>query len=131
MWQSFGELVPARPYCTDYLGALQIRPREIALRRRYVQLNGPAAYMWLNFDVDRPAAIDVALDWDIPPPTFVAVNPETTHAHVAYLLGAPVTNFADSRESPLHYLAAVQRGLRRRLRTLSTITATSSACVSA
>ena len=115
VWQSFTELVPARPYCTDYLGALQIQPREFALRRRYVQLNGPAAYMWLPFDVDRPAAIHVALDWDVPQPTFVAVNPESTHAHVAYLLRAPVTNFAESRGSPLHYLAAVQRGLRRRL----------------
>jgi hypothetical protein len=45
----------------------------------------------------------------------VAVNPANGHALTAYLLRNPVHNFAGSRGSPLHYMAAVQRGLRRRL----------------
>jgi hypothetical protein len=111
----FAQLVPVRPYCTDHLGAMQIRPREIALRRRYLQLNGPAAYTWLHFDVDRPGAREAIEFGDAPLPTIITTNPATRHAHVAYLLRAPVTAFAGSRESPMHYLAAVERGLRRRL----------------
>ena len=112
-WVAFPELVPPRPYCTDHLGAVQIRPRAVALRRRYIQLNGPQAYTWLQFDIDRQAAYGVWDDVGLPPPTVAAVNPASTHAHIAYLLGAPVTRFSGSRESPLHYLAAVERGLRR------------------
>jgi hypothetical protein len=113
----FAELVPPRPYCTDRLGdGLRVRPRATALQRRYIQLNGPAAYAWLQFDVDRPGAFEmIEFGGHVPLPTIITVNPATTHAHVGYLLFEPVTRFAGSRESPLHYLAAVERGLRRRL----------------
>ena len=53
----FGELIPARPYCTDELrDGLQIRQRKQAISCRHIQVNGPRVVSWLLFDVDRPDA---------------------------------------------------------------------------
>jgi hypothetical protein len=114
--QAFPLLIPPRPYCADYLpGALQIRSRKLALKRRHVQLNHDRVRVWMPFDIDRPDAYFAADDVDLPRPNFIAVNPDNGHSLSAYLLKTPAENFASSRESPLQYLAAVERGLRRRL----------------
>jgi hypothetical protein len=44
------------------------------------------------------------------------MNPESGHGLGAYLLAAPVQNFSMSHRAPVEYAAAVERGLRRRLR---------------
>src|SRR5262249_1011692 len=55
--QQFPALIPSRPYCVDYLEqGLHIRPRDLALRRRHIQLNGPSAFVWMPHDIDRPDA---------------------------------------------------------------------------
>jgi hypothetical protein len=114
--QRFADLIPARPYCADHVhDGLKIRCREVALRHRLLQLNSPQVYTWLPFDVDWAGAYYAARDANLPPPTFIAANPGNGHAHLAWLLRKPVQNFASSHSSPLHYMAAVQRGLRRRL----------------
>jgi hypothetical protein len=114
--QAFPLLIPPRPYCADHLpGRLLIRSRNSALKRRHIQLNHDRVRVWVPFDIDRRDAYFAAGDADLPRPNFVAINPENGHSLSAYLLKTPVENFASSRQSPLHYLAAVERGLRRRL----------------
>lgn len=112
----FASLVPQKPYCADELqDGLVIRSRKSALKRRHIQLNAPNVFSWLHFDVDWNGAYFAAYDGNVLSPTFIAENPANGHAHIAYLLKNPVSNFAASRSSPLHYYASVERGLRRRL----------------
>jgi hypothetical protein len=114
--QAFPLLIPPKPYCADYLpGFLKIRSRRQALKRRLIQLNSNRVFAWLPFDIDRPGAYFAAEDANLPPPNYVAINPENGHSLTAYLLKDPVQNFAGSRQSPLHYMAAVERGMRHRL----------------
>jgi hypothetical protein len=112
----FASLLPRKPYCADDLEhGLVIRSRGAAIKYRHIQLNGLNVFRWLSFDVDVSGAYFSPDDGNLPPPSFIAENPANGHAHIVYRLRTPVQNFAGSRSSPLHYLAAVQRGMRRRL----------------
>jgi hypothetical protein len=114
--EQFVNYLPTRPYCTDDLSSgLQIRPRGTAIKKAYIQQNGPGILRWLVFDVDRPGA---ALAWeqgDLAPPNFVAVNRENAHAHLVYLLSPGVCKTAAAREKPLRYVAAIERAMTTRL----------------
>lgn len=112
----FDDLIPSRPYCTDDLNlGILIRPRALALQCRHIQLNRPHSFDWVCFDVDRPDAYRCWEDANLPPPTFIVVNPDNGHAHLAYALAAPVHRFWSSRRTPLEWLAAIQRGYTLRL----------------
>ncbi len=112
----FISLLPRKPYCADDVEqGLVIRSRIPAIKYRHIQLNCPKTFRWLSFDVDVSGAYFSHDDGNLPPPNFIAENPANGHAHIVYRLRTPVQNFAGSRSSPLHYLAAVQRGMRRRL----------------
>jgi hypothetical protein len=87
----------------------------MALRYSHVQFNDPKRVKWLVFDIDRPGAFFAAYDANLPAPNFIAENPKNGHAHFGYLLAKRVHKFSASRQKPLHYLAAVELGLRRRL----------------
>ena len=112
----FPGLIPEKPYCADWPeNGVQIRSRDTALKKRHLQLNSPYVIRWLPFDIDRADAIIAHEDAYLPPPNFIAQNPETKHTLSAYCLKVPVQNFARSHSSPLHFVAAIERGLRRRL----------------
>ena len=114
--QAFPELVPARPYCTDDPSSgVAILRKSIALRKRHIQLDPPKLIRWLPFDVDRPDACFASESASLPAPNFVAVNPENGHSLTAYLLAVPVRKFDGSHRGPIEYLAAIERGFRRRL----------------
>jgi len=113
--EQFSDLVPAKPYCTNEMGPLQIRSRDIALRYRHIQVNGPLSFRWMTFDVDRSDAYRAADDANVRPPNFIAVNPFNGHAHLGYLLSVPVLRFPTAHLKPLAYFAGVERGYRRRL----------------
>ena len=113
---AFPDQIPRRPYCTDDLN-YGIRPRgkEIALRCRYIQFDGPATYEWLLFDIDEPGAYYASDDANLPPPNVIMVNRENGHAHCAYRLETPVAKHFNARLKPLQFFAAVQRGYTNRL----------------
>jgi len=114
--QAFGELIPARPYCTDYVeDGLRIRSKADALKLRYLQLNGRVSFQWMLHDIDRSDACTAHTEARMPPPNVIAVNPENGHAHSAVLLANPVARHAASRLEPLRFFAAVERGIARRL----------------
>jgi Replicase family len=104
--ERFPLMLPPRPYCSNdpRNEGVRIRHRDIALRHRHIQLNGPNVVRFLSFDVDRNDAFFAAEDGNLPPPNFVAVNmqpgPREGHAHLGYLLADPVHKFAMSRRGP-------------------------------
>jgi hypothetical protein len=114
--ERFGDTLPMKPYAADHLpGRLRIEPRASALRRRHIQLNHPSTVSWLVQDIDSREACIAHRDSNLPPPTFIAINPVNGHAHSAYLLATPVLRHSAARLEPLRYLAAIERGITRRL----------------
>lgn len=113
---AFSALVPARPYCADNLAdGLLIRPREVAITKRHIQVNGPSALRWMPFDIDEPEAYFAHRDANLPPPNVIMTNPANGHGHAVYLLETPVAKHSASRVEPLRFYAAIERGLARRV----------------
>lgn len=105
----FAARLPHRPYCTDELGyGVCIRSKESALRKRYVQANPPATVGYLVFDVDREGAAFAWEQYNLPPPSWAAVNPENGHAHLAYAVQTPIVRTNAARLEPLRFMAAIQ-----------------------
>lgn len=100
--------IPHRPYCADTKHFARIRPKVIALGERHIQLNPPGHHAWLILDIDRPGAALAWEDANLPPPTYVAVNPENGHAHIGYALSSPVCKTDAARLKPIRYLAAIE-----------------------
>lgn len=99
---------PRRPYCALEKDRGHIRPLTTALNEPYLQLNPPGSAAWLVLDIDKPCA---TLAWDgagLPPPTFVATNPDNGHAHIGYALASPVCTSPNGRRHPIRYLAAIE-----------------------
>jgi hypothetical protein len=112
----FVDRMPRRPYCSDDLGnGLKIRGIDIALKHKYIQPNPPGLKYWLVFDIDRPGA---ALAWEngLPPPNWVATNPENGHAHMAWGVEIPVYTASEARLKPLRLAAAIEDTYTERLR---------------
>lgn len=109
--------LPRRPYCTDNLQhGLKVRPAHQAIDRCYLQLNPPVVRHWLLFDIDREYG---AYSWEwanLPPPNWAAINLENGHAHLAYLLSAPVLTTVDGLQHPLRFAAAIEAGMRLALK---------------
>lgn len=111
----FSETIPQKPYCTDTLGNLLIRPAMDAIKRRYIQPNGPSDLRWLVYDVDRPTAY---YDWEerhAPAPNIVVRNRENGHAHLLYGLEVPVHKQPSAQKKPLRYAAAIDVALTEKL----------------
>ena len=114
--QAFPALIPLKPYCAnDPDQGIWIWPRQRALTCLHVQFNHPAVIRWLVVDIDRPGAHFADEDALLPAFNVVMVNPANGHAHAAYVLDVPVGRHDAARLRPLRLLAAVERGLTRRL----------------
>lgn len=86
-------------------------PREKATKRAYIDPN-PAALVWaLVFDIDRPGAATAWEDANAPRPNWIAQNPRNSHAHLGYMLAAPVSRTLKARGTPQRFLARIQHGL--------------------
>lgn len=113
----FCDRLPSRPLCSDNvrIDGLYRERRSDALERLLIQPNTSKRVVSLCFDVDRAGA---AIDWNdrnCPPPNLSVKNPANGHAHLIYLLAAPVPISDVARIRPVEYMAAVQEGLRRAL----------------
>lgn len=113
----FEARLPARPYCSDSLerDGLYRLPIAEAMERLLIQPNTRNLHVALCFDVDRDTA---SVDWEfrgLPPPNLTVKNPKNGHAHLIYLLEAPVPVSEISRIKPVQFMAAIQEGLRRAL----------------
>lgn len=107
---------PRKPYCSDDKTASSIRSLQHAIKRSYIQANPPHMRIWSIYDVDRPAA---ALAWDdanLPPPTWAAVDRQSTRGHLVWGLTVPVlVDSPDMRQRPMRYLCAVEAAFREKL----------------
>ena len=110
---------PVKPYCSDDLSyGVKVRPKAIALLKRYIQANHPYYTNFLIFDLDSPTAyVDFFYDMiGVPTPNLIVENPENGHAHYVYELATPIYNTDASRPKPIQYGNAVYTALREVLK---------------
>ena len=106
----FYQNLPHKPYCTDELGAgLIIRQKKTAIQMPYIQHNPPCLVTSLVFDIDRSDAYFAWSDANLPPPHWIARNRQNSHAHMGYILSAPVCTSDNARQKAITYLAKIQR----------------------
>lgn len=113
----FFDGLPSRPYCSNNpsIEGLYRLSYEKAIEYLLIQPNTAKRVVCLCFDVDRPLA---AIDWsdrNCPAPNVTVRNPENGHAHLIYMLEAPVAVSDVARIKPVLFMAAIQEGLRRAL----------------
>lgn len=113
---AFRQHLPRHLYCSDDYGNGYTTPRAIALSHPHIAPN-PRALVWCSvYDVDRPGA---AIDWDddclAPPPNWIAENPANGHAHLGYILTAPIPRTPAARVRPVRTLARIEHGLTVKL----------------
>lgn len=116
--EQFTGNLPNKPYCTDdlHLG-LQIRPKPLALLKRYIQPNHPYYTHFFVFDLDYPTAyIDFFYSMvGVPMPNWIVENTENGHAHYIYKLHTPIYHTNASNDKPIKYGNAVYLALREAL----------------
>lgn len=106
---------PSKPYCSDDLQmGLQIRPKHIALLKRYIQPNHPYYTHFFVFDLDSSTAyIDYFYSMvGVPTPNLIVENPKNGHAHYIYQLATPIYQTNASNDKPIKYANAVYLALR-------------------
>lgn len=114
---NFDCFVPERPYCTDWKAdGLQIKGKDIALRHRYLQFNDPNNLRWMVHDIDHENIYFLHDEENLPQPNLVIFNGDNVKAHTAYLIKTPVWDANARSIKPLRWLAAIERGYRRRMR---------------
>jgi len=112
--------LPERPYCMRRVdgrpeGRMLIRPRLVAQRFPYIQINPPWVTLAIAFDIDRDGGAGAWLAAELPEPLASASNRANGHAHLIYGLAAPVLTGFEARRRPENLLAAVHGAMTERL----------------
>lgn len=106
----FYEKLPKKPYCSDDLGrGVIIRPKRTAIQKPYIQHNPPCLVSSLVFDIDRQDAYFAWSDANLPTPTWIAKNRQNGHAHIGYMLVAPVCTTHRAKQNVIQYLAKIEQ----------------------
>jgi hypothetical protein len=111
----FSSKLPLKPYCSDDLQfGLKVRPKAIAIGKRYIQQNHPCYTHYFVFDLDyQTAYVDFFYSMvGVPAPNLIVENRENGHAHFVYELETPIYNTDSSRPKPIQYGHAVYSALR-------------------
>jgi hypothetical protein len=109
------ESLPYKPYCTDELGVTYIRPKNTAIKKKYLQVNQPKLVTYLIFDIDRQGAVLAWFDNGLPPPCWSSKAPENAYAHLSYRLKVSVCTSDMAHLEPMKYLAAIESAMTEKL----------------
>lgn len=107
-----------KPYCSDDLGyGLQIRNKQIALSRKYIQANTPNNMSWMVFDIDYPCVLETTFKEKIlPTPNIIVINPKNHHSHLLYGIKTGIYLSNNASIEPLRYAQAIEYSLRQELK---------------
>jgi len=108
--------LPPKPYCSDELRRLNIRPAKTAMKYAYIQPNDPYNIRCVVFDMDLGAdSFHQFEDKGTATPNLIVQNPENLNCHYLYLLKNPVWVKNTGKQAPQAYLNAVKWSMTRQL----------------
>jgi hypothetical protein len=108
--------LPPKPYCSDDLRRLNIRPAKTAIKYAYIQPNDPYNVRCVVFDMDLGAySFHQFEDKMTATPNIIVQNPENLNCHYIYLLKTPVWVKDTGKQAPQAYLNAVKGAMTRQL----------------
>jgi len=112
----FSANLPPKPYCSDDLRRLNIRPVKTAIKYAYIQPNYPFNIRWVFFDMDLGAdSFHQFEDKMTATPNLIIQNPENLTCHYGFLLKNPVWMNERGRQAPQAYLNAIKWAMTRQL----------------
>ena len=87
---------PRKPYCSNDVKKYGQFPRtfKCAVKYRQIQPNPPGLVFRMVLDIDKPRQPEPVMSWHmagLPPPNWIAQNPENGHCHLSYELSFPVS----------------------------------------
>lgn len=112
---SFQETLPKKPYCTNDLSqGLLIRPKETAVKFKYLQPNHPYYQNYLILDLDYESSlIEILYSMTgVPLPNLLVENKENGRSHIFFNLKTPVYKTNASKIKPIIYANAVLKRLQ-------------------
>ena len=108
--------LPPKPYCSDDLRRLNIRPAKTAMKYAYIQPNDPYNTRWVVFDMDLGAdSFHQFEDKMTATPNLIVQNPENLNCHYLYLLKTAVWVKNTGKQAPQAYLNAIKNAMTRQL----------------
>ena len=107
----FFDCLPSKPYCTDNLGVLNIRPKASACNYAYIQCNPISRCYWMIFDIDDSDYRNWIYEHSLPMPNIEIFNPVNGHQHLFYAIDPAIYTLRQARRKPLELAADVDRGL--------------------
>jgi hypothetical protein len=110
IFQEFFDYLAPKPYCTNFLGGLTIRPKALAVKHAYIQPNPITRLYWLVFDIDRAERFCFP-NLSVPDANIEVVNPANNHQHLFYLIDPAVYTLRQARQAPLKLAADVDKCL--------------------
>lgn len=112
--------LPSTPYCMARrdgrpAGRMYVQPLYIAARFPYIQINPPWLTAALVFDIDRPGGASAWYLNDMPEPVAAVINKSNQHAHLIFVLNAPVLTGTNARRKPQVLMAAIYGAMCARM----------------
>ena len=102
--------LPKKPWCTNEKGtALLVRPKEIAINYKYIQLNSPfyQKYLILDLDYEHSLAEILFSRVGIPLPNFVTANFQGGKSHIVFELEEPIYKTNASKQKIIAFAHAI------------------------
>ncbi len=110
-------LLSTAPYlarCSDNKMATNIRPREYAIKRSYMQVNRADMVSWLVFDLDHENP-NIWDDQALPAPNFIVRDKHKNTAHLYYAI-VPVCISDKARAKPIQFMKRVYQAMAKQLK---------------
>lgn len=103
--------LPFKPYCTDnFSDGLLIKPKDVAVLYRHLQLNEPTLHRYITFDCDSSQCIGRIRKAGIKP-SFIVQNRDDFKFHAVIELETPVHKYNGASLKAINWLADIQNAM--------------------
>lgn len=120
---TFYNLLPEKPYCSNEKGSLRVLPKEFAIKQKYIQAHHPLYQSAIILDFDgiegsNLSAMDLICETGIYPNLviFNKDNDRKHKAHLIFFIDTPIPKTESAKIKPMQYLARIERCLTNKFK---------------